>query len=414
MQNNKPLLTVSQLNEYIKALLDADRIVSGVYVRGEISNFKYQSTSGHMYMSLKDENSSIRAVMFKYDASRLKFLPQNGMKVVALGRVSSYVKEGQYQLYIDSMVPDGAGELAVRYEQLKNKLSKEGLFDSAHKKPLPKYPGVIGVITSPTGAAVHDIINICTRRFPYAKIVLYPVAVQGDGAAEQMIAALDFFSYSGYADVIIIGRGGGSAEDLWQFYNEELARAVYRCQTPVISAVGHETDTSIIDFVADKSAPTPSAAAEIAVPDAREIIASIETKKIVLDNLLTGYVETRARTFKALSESYVFRDPNRMFDGMRIRCDGLADALDSAAERYIEAKKSYFRESASKLEMLDPLKVLLRGYAAVYNYEDKALSSVKDLTVGETLDIRMSDGRVCASVLKIIGDKKRKNNTNRK
>ena len=259
MTSNKPTLTVTQLNEYIKAIFMNDRILSSVSVVGEISNF-VRHKSGHLYFTVKDDNSAVSAVMFKSFASRLRFEPENGMKIIVSGRVDLYPKSGQYQIYAEALVPDGIGTLAMRFEQLKQKLAKEGLFSDEHKRKIPAIPKTVGVITSPTGAAVRDIINVCSRRFPYAEIVLYPALVQGEEAEPSLVDGINFFSLSKRADVVIIGRGGGSIEDLWAFNGERLARAVYECSVPVISAVGHETDFTICDFVADLRAPTPSAA----------------------------------------------------------------------------------------------------------------------------------------------------------
>ena len=270
MQNTL-VLSVSQLNRYIKMNFDADENLANIFISGEISNFTNHYRTGHLYFTLKDDSSAVRAVMFNSSAKRLKFMPEDGMKVIARGRVSVYEASGQYQLYVDDMQPDGVGALNLAYEQLKEKLQKEGLFSELHKKPLPPYPEKVGVITSPTGAAVRDIINVLGRRFSYAEIVFCPVLVQGDGAHLQLTDAVNLFNSERAADVIIIGRGGGSIEDLWEFNDEGLARAVYNSEIPVISAVGHETDFTICDFVADMRAPTPSAAAELAVPDANEL-----------------------------------------------------------------------------------------------------------------------------------------------
>ena len=394
-------MTVTQLNEYVKTLLDSDRVISSVYVKGEISNFKYQMSSGHIYMTLKDENSNLKAVMFRYEAVKLKFMPENGMKVIAFGRISSYTKEGQYQLYVDSLVPDGAGDLAIRFEQLKNKLEKEGLFDQSHKKPLPRFPNTVGVVTSPTGAAVRDIINVCTRRYPAAKLVLFPVAVQGEGAAEQMAGAIDFFSMTSYADVVIIGRGGGSAEDLWEFNDEQLARAIYRCSVPVISAVGHETDFTICDFVADLRAPTPSAAAEIAVPDSEELLNVFGNYESMLKKLLIGDLELIKNRFERLSGSYVFSDPMRLFESKNLICDNLAVRLDNALTSGLESKKAIFRECVSKLETLNPLSVLKRGYAVVYDGGGSVISGVGSAAPGDAITVRVSNGSIEAEVRKI-------------
>lgn len=264
-------LTVTQLNEYVKMLLDADPLLSGIWVRAEISNFKHHYQTGHFYFSLKDEGGLVRAVMFRFHAQKVPFVPKDGLKVLVHGRVSSFVRDGQYQLYVDEMLPDGKGAMFFAFEQLKKKLEAAGLFDEARKKTLPRYPASIGIVTSPTGAAIRDMMNILGRRFPCAQLYLYPAQVQGSEAPGQLIAGVEFFNKKKKTDVIIIGRGGGSAEDLWAFNNEQLAYAVAASKVPVISAVGHESDFTICDFVADKRAPTPSAAAELAVPDRLEL-----------------------------------------------------------------------------------------------------------------------------------------------
>ena len=264
-------LTVTQLNEYIKGILDHDPRLTDVYLRGEISNFKNHYSTGHYYFTLKDEGGMIRAIMFRSSAVKLAFLPEDGMKVVAHGRISAFVRDGQYQIYCDSMEPDGIGALYIAYEQLKRKLEAEGLFDPSRKKPLPKIPSRVGIITSATGAAIRDMINVCGRRFPFAELVLYPSLVQGPDAPAQLIDGVRYFNEKQSVDVIIIGRGGGSIEDLWAFNNEDLAREIAASAIPVISAVGHETDFTICDFVADRRAPTPSAAAELAVPETEEL-----------------------------------------------------------------------------------------------------------------------------------------------
>jgi len=406
IRNSKPILTVSQLNEYIKALIDRDQLISGVYIRGEISGINFNS-SGHIYMKLKDESSSVPAAMFRYNAQKLKFAPKNGMKVIALGRVSVYTPGGYYSLNIDSLVPEGAGELALRFEQLKSKLEAEGLFDQSHKKALPAFPSTVGIITSPTGAAVWDIINICTRRYPAAKLLLFPVQVQGEGSAESMIDALGFFAQKRCADVLIIGRGGGSTEDLWEFNDERLARAIYACPIPVISAVGHETDFTICDFVADRRAPTPSGAAELAVPDGESLLSKLDAYKSRLDSLLLGALDTRKRHFTALAESYIFSQPLRMFENKYITLDKISEKLDISLKLSLERKKAGFTATVSKLEALSPLAVLTRGYAAVYSEDDKVISSVKETAPGRSVTLEMSDGYMKAAVTAISERKKK-------
>ena len=298
------ILTVSQINFYIQSIVDNDPRLKSVFVCGELSNFTRHYKSGHLYFSLKDDKSLIKAVMFSSAASRLRFAPSDGMKVIVRGRISVYEPSGQYQLYVEDMQPDGAGALALAYEQLKSKLEKEGLFDSRHKKPIPQFPKKVGVITSPTGAARRDIENIISRRYPCAEIILYPVTVQGDTAPAQLVNAVEYMD--GKSDVVIIGRGGGSAEDLWAFNDERLARTIYDCNTPVISAVGHETDFTICDFVSDLRAPTPSAAAELAVPDREELFGFLLQRKDTLQRLIKSKITGGDEKLRAIRRSVLF------------------------------------------------------------------------------------------------------------
>ena len=332
MQGERQALSVTQLNEYLKMVLDGDRVLSNVFVRGEISNFKLYS-SGHAYFTLKDDAGQLKSVMFRSYCSRLIFKPEDGMRVIAHGRVSVYESSGQYQLYVDDMQPDGAGSLAMRFEQLKRKLAAEGLFDEARKRPLPPMPRRIGVITSPSGAAVHDIINVLGRRFPAAEMILYPSEVQGAQAPAQLISGVEFFSMTGLVDVIILGRGGGSAEDLWAFNDEYLARAVASCSIPVISAVGHESDFTICDFVADRRAPTPSAAAEIAVPDMGEILRGLVSVRTGLQASMQKLIVQERRVLNQLTQSRVFARPDQMLDGFRMRLDEYEAKLNRAADQ---------------------------------------------------------------------------------
>lgn len=320
MQNTL-VLSVSQLNRYIKMNFDADENLANIFISGEISNFTNHYRTGHLYFTLKDDSAAVRAVMFNSSAKRLKFMPEDGMKVIARGRVSVYEASGQYQLYVDDMQPDGVGALNLAYEQLKEKLQKEGLFSEHHKKPLPPYPEKVGVITSPTGAAVRDIINVLGRRFPYAEIVFCPVLVQGEGAHLQLTDAVNLFNSERAADVIIIGRGGGSIEDLWEFNDEGLARAVYNSEIPVISAVGHETDFTICDFVADMRAPTPSAAAELAVPDANELQYALSAlKNRMFLNVSSGIADRRSR-LEYLTSKGALKSPDEMLSNRSQRLD---------------------------------------------------------------------------------------------
>ena len=397
MQAERQTLSVTQLNEYLKMVLDGDRVLSNVFVRGEISNFKLYS-SGHAYFTLKDDAGQLKSVMFRSYCSRLIFKPEDGMRVIAHGRVSVYESSGQYQLYVDDLQPDGAGSLAMRFEQLKRKLAAEGLFDEARKRPLPPMPRRIGVITSPSGAAVHDIINVLGRRFPAAEMILYPSEVQGTQAPAQLISGVEFFSMTGLVDVIILGRGGGSAEDLWAFNDEYLARAVASCSVPVISAVGHESDFTICDFVADRRAPTPSAAAELAVPDMGEILRGLASVRTGLQASMQKLIVQERRVLNQLTQSRVFARPEQMLDNFRMRLDEKEFDLDRAVGQALLQKRQATASLAGKLGALNPLSVLSRGYATV-SREGASVTSAKQINENDTLDIRFADGSVRATVL---------------
>lgn len=404
MDRQKGLLSVTQVNEYLKMLLDGDRVLSSIYVCGEISNFKLYS-SGHAYFTLKDETGQLKAVMFRSYASKLKFYPTDGMRVIAHGRVSVYEASGQYQLYVDELQPDGAGALAMRYEQLRRKLESEGLFDLARKKPLPTMPVRIGVITSPSGAAVHDIRNILGRRFPCAEMILFPSAVQGAEAPEQLCAGIEFFGATGMCDVIIIGRGGGSAEDLWAFNDETLARTVAACPIPVISAVGHESDFTICDFVADKRAPTPSAAAELAVPDKNELLATLSAQQARMTALLSGRLSQEKRILRQISEAPVFKRPERIFDAFRMRVSERESRLERCAEKALETRRNRLAGVGGRLEAMSPLAVLSRGYAAV-SRGGVAVTRAAQIVAHDELEIRFADGTVTATTSKQKGNER--------
>ncbi len=394
-------LTVTGLNEYIKTMLDSDPILSRVLVKGEISNFVNHYKTGHFYLSLKDEGGVVRAVMFRMNAQKLPFVPENGMKVICSGRVSSYVKDGQYQLYISDMQPDGVGALYIAFEQLKKKLEAEGLFDPRYKKPLPKYPKKVGIITSPTGAAVRDMIHVSARRFPLARLCLYPSLVQGDGAPAQLIAGIRTFREKYPVDVIILGRGGGSLEELWAFNDEALAREIFACEIPIISAVGHETDFSISDFVADVRAPTPSAAAEVCLPEAGEVKRKLHN---VIDrmSLVTGSrVEALRARVKALAESRSMQSMMSLVDDRRMALSALDRELEMRLEKLLREKKSALGETAARLDALSPLAVLSRGYSAIFDEEGKALTKKEDLFVGQKVDFCLSDGRAKAEIYEV-------------
>ena len=391
-----PILTVSQITQYIKSMFSSDVLVQSISVRGEISNLVERG--GHMYMTLKDEGAVIKAVIFRSSLARIKFRPENSMKVVAHGRINVYEQSGQYQLYIDMLEPEGIGALAQAYEQLKKKLEAEGLFDAKYKKKLPLIPRTVGVITSPAGAAVRDIINIMTRRFPLSKMLLYPSLVQGDGAAKQLVEALRYFNNTKSVDVIIIGRGGGSIEDLWAFNDENLAREIFASDIPVISAVGHESDFTICDFVADMRAPTPSAAAELAVPDSAELSARILTLGARLKTSLSGRVVRARKELDSLTSRRVMRSPSVILDDKNMRLANVSEKLDRAYSKIISDKKSQFLQKVSQLEALSPLSVLSRGYSVAFDEKGTLVKSVSDVKSGEKITLRVSDGRINAEV----------------
>lgn len=400
MQNTL-VLSVSQLNRYIKMNFDADENLANIFISGEISNFTNHYRTGHLYFTLKDDSAAVRAVMFNSSAKRLKFMPEDGMKVIARGRVSVYEASGQYQLYVDDMQPDGVGALNLAYEQLKEKLQKEGLFSEHHKKPLPPYPEKVGVITSPTGAAVRDIINVLGRRFPYAEIVFCPVLVQGEGAHLQLTDAVNLFNSEGAADVIIIGRGGGSIEDLWEFNDEGLARAVYNSEIPVISAVGHETDFTICDFVADMRAPTPSAAAELAVPDANELQYALSAlKNRMFLNVSSGIADRRSR-LEYLTSKGALKSPDEMLSNRSQRLDTAFSKMLSSYENRIGGKKVEFVSAATALSKLDPMSVLMRGFAFVSDKNGKNVYSSQALAKGDKINVRFHDGSAACEVKEI-------------
>ena len=400
MQNTL-VLSVSQLNRYIKMNFDADENLANIFISGEISNFTNHYRTGHLYFTLKDDSAAVRAVMFNSSAKRLKFMPEDGMKVIARGRVSVYEASGQYQLYVDDMQPDGVGALNLSYEQLKEKLQKEGLFSEHHKKPLPPYPEKVGVITSPTGAAVRDIINVLGRRFPYAEIVFCPVLVQGEGAHLQLTDAVNLFNSERAADVIIIGRGGGSIEDLWEFNDEGLARAVYNSEIPVISAVGHETDFTICDFVADMRAPTPSAAAELAVPDANELQYALSTlKNRMFLNVSSGIADRRSR-LEYLTSKGALKSPDEMLSNRSQRLDTAFSKMLSSYENRIGGKKVEFISAATALSKLDPMSVLMRGFAFVSDKNGKNVYSSQALAKGDKINVRFHDGSAVCEVKEI-------------
>lgn len=385
-------VSVTQLTQYIKLLLDRDEILSQVCVRGELSNYKAHS-SGHQYFTLKDEGAVISCVMFRSDAMRMRFRPENGMKVILYGRVSLFPKSGQYQIYVTAMQPDGVGALAVAFEQLKRRLHEEGLFDPAAKKPLPAYPQRIALVTSPTGAAVRDMIRILGSRWPMAEVLVCPVRVQGDGAAEEIAAMLDYVDKHRLADVIITGRGGGSLEDLWAFNEEIVARAIWRCETPVISAVGHEPDVTISDYVADLRAATPSNAAELAVPDCTVLQQTLRQTLLRLEQAERNRISRLSQRLKMLADSRVMKRPDAYLQQQELQLEMLRQRLEHSGADMMNRNMTRFQKTAAKLDALSPLKVLSRGYAMV-TCEDTVVRSVQQVEAGQSLSVSLSDGTV--------------------
>jgi len=386
------VISVAQLNHYVKTLLEGDPRLASVHVSGEISNFTHHYQSGHMYMTLKDDGAAVRAVMFKWSASKLQFRPEDGMKVIVKARVSLYENTGGYQIYIDEMQPDGVGALQVAFEQLKKKLAGEGLFDENRKKPLPKYPSRVGVITSPTGAAVRDILNVLGRRYPLADVVFCPVLVQGDGAAPSIVDAIRRFNAINAVDVLIVGRGGGSIEDLWAFNEEIVARAVADSAIPVISAVGHETDFTICDFVADLRAPTPSAAAELAVPDAGRLLSFMDNVRARLSTATRNHISGASARLNLLKEKRCLSAPQYYTEEQSMRLDYLTRRFVAAAQQQLGGADRRLAAAASKLDALSPLKVLGRGYSIGYTADGGVLDSVSRVQVGDTLHLKLADG----------------------
>ncbi len=391
MERPEPI-TVTALNRYIKTIVDNDERLNMVYIKGEISNFKNHYT-GHMYFTLKDENSLIKCVMFKTYTSNLNFTPKDGMSVVILGSVSVFERDGIYQIYVKGMEIDGVGALYAEYEKLKARLSEEGLFDEKHKKKIPILPNSIGVITSKTGAVIRDIINVTTRRFPNVNIKLYPASVQGKGAAETVVKAIKYFNEVKNVDVIIVARGGGSLEDLWPFNEEITARAIYESEIPIISAVGHETDFTIADFVADLRAPTPSAAGELAVPEINELKWKLDNVKKKLSLLLRQKVEIMKNRYNSLINSKALKNPYDSIRQKMLLVEKLEESLKNKFGTTLKDDKIKLVKLVSKLETLSPLKTLTRGYSIVENEEGTVLTSTSELISGEKISIILSDGK---------------------
>ena len=385
------VLSISQLNDYIRGKLDADALLNGVAVRGEISNYKMYP-SGHHYFTLKDENSQLKCVMFKGNAMRLRFRPDNGVKVIAMGKISVYPRDGVYQLYCTAMAMDGIGDLYAAFEQLKAKLAARGLFDPAHKKPLPKYPGTIGIITSSAGAAIHDMLRILRKRYPLTQVRLLPVRVQGAEAPGEIAAAIRYANYYKLADLLIVGRGGGSIEDLWAFNDEQVAYAIYESQIPVISAVGHEPDVTISDFVADRRASTPSNAAEIAVPDMTELLRYLQTVDNRLVQSELNLLEREEQRLKNLAAKRVLSDPTAFLQDRKMQLDYLQQKLASATRLQVEKEARHFAHLTAKLDAMSPLKVLGRGYAMAQSDDGTVLRSAQQVSLGEQINVRLAQG----------------------
>lgn len=394
---NTKVFEVSELNVYIKLILDSDETLSAVYVRGEISNYKLYP-SGHHYFTVKDKDGALRCVMFKGSASSLRFRPENGMKVIVFGRVSVFPRDGQYQMYCSSMTPDGVGDLYVAFEQLKEKLLREGLFDVSHKKPLPRYPERIALITSPAGAAVHDMIRVLKKRFPIAKVILLPVRVQGAEAPAEISAALKYANKHKVADIIITGRGGGSIEDLWAFNDESVARAVYESQIPVISAVGHEPDVTISDFAADLRAATPSNGAELAVPDITELRITLDQIASSIERSFMRQIELKREKLTALAGARSLTSPLAYIEARRTFAAALNDRLNGALKALLVKKRSATEILAASLDAMNPLKVLSRGYGIAIRKDGLAIKSIKNIAVGDAFTLMLSDGTASCTV----------------
>lgn len=395
------VITVSQVNTYIKALLDESAPLKNICIVGEISNFLHYSRSGHMYFTLKDDKSQLKSVMFSSYAQRLKFQPENGMRVICRGRISVYEKDGAYQLYVEDMQPDGLGALNLAFDQLKEKLSKEGLFDSQYKKSLPQYPNKIGVATSDMGAAIEDIKNITARRYPLCELVIVPTIVQGEQAPSDIVNSLRILDSIDDIDLIIVGRGGGSIEDLWAFNTEEVARAVFNCKKPVVSAVGHETDYTICDFVADLRAPTPSAAAELAVPNCENIIAYLEKARSSMRSFISHKVENENQRLDYMLNDSLLSKPNEYFDARLAELDVLNKKICERFVYCIDKNKLILSSLAGRLDALSPLAVISRGYN-IATKDNKVVKNVSSLEADDRLSLKFSDGEAVCTVNEVI------------
>ena len=399
-QNEQKVLTITQLNEYLKSLFDNNGMLSNLFVKGEISNFTNHYKTGHLYFTLKDSGGVLKSVMFKSSAGKLMFNPENGMKIIAHGRISVFPRDGQYVFYADSIEPDGIGALYIAYEQLKAKLESEGLFRTESKKPIPKTPVRIGIITSPTGAAIRDMINILGRRFPFAEIILYPALVQGEDAPAQLIDGIQYFNSrkDDPVSVIIIGRGGGSIEDLWAFNNEQLAYVIYKSAIPVISAVGHETDFTICDFVSDKRAPTPSAAAELAVPDINEMNQKFINLIGRMESLMLKQIKSNRQIVDSIKNNRALTSPKNLIDDKRMLVFSISRQFEDKMKYIMYSKRSEFITNAEKLNALNPLAIISRGYSAVFTPDGALIKSINDVTPGDEIKIKTTDGNIIGEV----------------
>ena len=394
------ILSITQLNEYIRCMMDSDSLLSGVAVSGEISNYKLYP-SGHHYFTLKDDNASLKCVMFKGNAFRLRFRPENGMKIIAFGRISVYPRDGAYQLYCTALTLGGVGDLHAAFEQLKKKLDAKGLFDPAHKKPIPAYPSTIGIITSSAGAAIHDMLRILKKRYPLTQVKLLPVRVQGAEAPDEIVAAIKYANIHNLADVLIVGRGGGSIEDLWAFNDESVAYAIYDSHIPVISAVGHEPDVTIADYVADLRAATPSNAAELVVKDQLSIRQYLDQIASAMGANLTRQVTASRQRLSILRRSPALQSPIYLIEQRRDLLHTTQDKIISAALRNNSLRRNRYIALASKLDAMSPLKVMTRGYALVADDSGNMLTSVSQTSVGDQIDVRLSDGKISAKVSQV-------------
>lgn len=394
---SRQILTITQVNEYIRSMMDHDDLLAGVAVKGEISNYKLYP-SGHHYFTLKDEGSALRCVMFRGNAMRLKFRPENGMKIIAMGKVTVFPRDGAYQLYCNAIALDGVGDLHAAFEQLKAKLSAQGLFDPAHKKALPKFPETIGIITSSAGAAVHDMLRILQKRYPLVKVRLLPVRVQGAEAPGEIAAAIQYANLHHLADLLIVGRGGGSIEDLWAFNDEQVAYAIYRSEIPIISAVGHEPDVTISDYVADVRAATPSNAAEIAVPDRDSLMQHLDSVQSAMVNLLTRRISASKKHLQLLASSRALQSPEQYINQKKALLAHMQTRLIASQQNCLSKKKQRYISLTAKLDAMSPLKVLTRGYSMAQKQDGTVIQKVNQVTPGETFNLRVQDGTILATV----------------